>query len=356
MLPFKVELYLVNNFKYLGFSEPMALAMVEALKVNPYPNPRVGALLIDEQGNVKAAANHKQKGSNHAEINIFEQVQVEETDILYVTLEPCFHSDTSPSCATEIINRGVKNIVIGDIDLDIRTNGKSVSLLKDNNISVQIESNANNILNPYYENTHKKLKDIHYLLKIGMSKNDYITNDASDSRYITNEISLSIVHYLRATADCIVIGKNTLLNDEPKLNVRISGINNIDHNPEPIIMWGRSTENIESAMKKYPTFTFLSSMPSRENNTYCDTSSLSDVEEYFLERKFRNIFIEGGKGILGSFLRDHKIDSIYEFKSNLNIENGIHIGHNYRAEIDKNYHMNNKYQLLDNLLTTYTRN
>ena len=207
MLPFKVELYLVNNFKYLGFSEPMALAMVEALKVNPYPNPRVGALLIDEQGNVKAAANHKQKGSNHAEINIFEQVQVEETDILYVTLEPCFHSDTSPSCAIEIINQGVKNIVIGDIDLDIRTNGKSVSLLKDNNISVQIESNANNILNPYYENTHKKLKDIHYLLKIGMSKNDYITNDASDSRYITNEISLSVVHYLRATADCIVIGK-----------------------------------------------------------------------------------------------------------------------------------------------------
>ena len=103
-----------------------------------------------------------------AEINIFDQVQVEETDTLYVTLEPCFHSDTSPSCATEIINQGVKNIVIGDIDLDIRTNGKSVSLLKDNNISVQIESNVNNIINPYYENTHKKLKDIHYLLKIGM--------------------------------------------------------------------------------------------------------------------------------------------------------------------------------------------
>jgi len=85
-----VELYLVNNFKYLGFSEPMALAMVEALKVNPYPNPRVGALLIDEQGNVKAAANHKQKGSNHAEINIFEQVQVEETDTFMSHLNHVF--------------------------------------------------------------------------------------------------------------------------------------------------------------------------------------------------------------------------------------------------------------------------
>ena len=49
-----------------------------------------------------------------------------------------------------------------------------------------------------------------------------LTDELLSSRYITNEISLSIVHYLRATADCIVIGKNTLLNDEPKLNVRIS--------------------------------------------------------------------------------------------------------------------------------------
>ena len=52
------------------------------------------------------------------------QVEVEETDTLYVTLEPCFHNDTSPSCAVEIIKQGVKNIVIGDIDLDIRTNGR----------------------------------------------------------------------------------------------------------------------------------------------------------------------------------------------------------------------------------------
>ena len=58
------------------------------------------------------------------------QVEVEETDILYVTLEPCFHSDTSPSCAVEIIKQGVKNIVIGDIDLDIRTNGRERFTIK----------------------------------------------------------------------------------------------------------------------------------------------------------------------------------------------------------------------------------
>ena len=97
----------------------MSIAIAEALKVNPYPNPRVGAVLTDKKGKIKAISKHVKKGSNHAEINIFEQVKPESSDVLYITLEPCFHSDTSPSCASEIIKQGIKHVVIGDIDLDI---------------------------------------------------------------------------------------------------------------------------------------------------------------------------------------------------------------------------------------------
>ena len=67
---------MVNNLEFLGFSKPMALAMVEALKVNPYPNPRVGATLVDKHGGVKAISNHSKKGQNHAELNIFKQAAV----------------------------------------------------------------------------------------------------------------------------------------------------------------------------------------------------------------------------------------------------------------------------------------
>ena len=53
---------MVNNIEYLGFSQPMALAIAEALKVNPYPTPRVGAVLTDKTGNIKAISNHVRKG------------------------------------------------------------------------------------------------------------------------------------------------------------------------------------------------------------------------------------------------------------------------------------------------------
>lgn len=345
-----------NNLEYLGYSQPMALAIAEALKVNPFPNPRVGAVLTDKSGKIKAISNHVRKGNNHAEINIFEQVNALDSDTLYITLEPCFHDDSSPSCARAIIEQGIKNVVIGDIDSDQRTNGKSISLLKDNNISVEIEPNANNILNPYYENIHHELKDIHYLLKIGISENGYITNNLSDAKYITNEISLNIVHYLRASADCILIGKNTLLNDNPKLDVRLDDIGNLEFNPFPIVLWGNSSTLLDDAMKKYPHFTFLSSLPSHDNNVNCSTSSLTEVEMYLKNRNFRNIFIEGGKGIINSYLSENKIDSIYEFKSSHSIEDGMHIGNAYTQNINNKFNIRSKYQLIDNFLTTYTKN
>ena len=347
---------MVNNLEYLGYSQPMALAIAEALKVNPYPNPRVGAVLADKTGNIKAVSNHVRKGNNHAEINIFEQVDTQESDTLYITLEPCFHSDSSPSCARAIIDQGIKKVVIGDIDLDQRTNGKSISLLKDNNISVEIEPNANNLLNPYYENIHAESRDIHYLLKVGMSENRYITNHSSESKYITNEISLNISHYLRASADCIVIGKNTLLNDKPKLDVRLDEIENLDLNPRPIVLWGSSTTLLNEAMKQYPHFTFLSSQPTYDNNVNCFTNSLNEVEEYLKDRNFRNIFIEGGREIINSYLNEDKIDSIYEFKSSFLIQDGMHIGNAYSQHLDNGFTIRNKYQLMDNFLTTYTKN
>lgn len=330
--------------------------MAEALKVNPYPNPRVGAVLVDEYGKIKAVSNHTKKGENHAEINIFNNVESSELDTLYVTLEPCFHSDTSPSCAVEIIKHGIKNIVIGDVDLDKRTNGKSIKMLQDNGISVEIEPNANNVINPYYQNFHTKLKNIHYLLKIGMSHNGFITDDTSETKYITNKISLNISHYLRATADCILIGKNTLINDNPKLNVRINEITEIERPPMPIVLWGDKTELLEENMKKYPNFTFLSSMRTFENNVHCLTESLDNVEEYFLKNGFRNIFIEGGGSIIDSYLTNNKIDSIYEFKTLTSFKKGIHIGNTYEEYIQNHFTTRSTYELIDNILTTYTKN
>ena len=103
-------------------------------------------------------------------------------DTLYVTLEPCFHDDTSPSCASTVLETGIRSVVIGDLDKDERTNGKGLELLRENNINVQIEKGINEFLNPGYKNKNNKP----YLIgKIATSGDNYIYN--KNQKLISNK-------------------------------------------------------------------------------------------------------------------------------------------------------------------------
>ena len=104
----------------------MQEAIIAALNTQTFPNPKVGAVLVDKFGHIKSTGVHHGPGTNHAEIEIINNSVITEEDTLYVTLEPCFHTDSSPSCCAELLKTPIKNIVIGDIDIDIRTNGKSI--------------------------------------------------------------------------------------------------------------------------------------------------------------------------------------------------------------------------------------
>ncbi len=159
-------------------------AIVAALNSEPYPNPKVGAVLVSENGTIKSIGVHKGPGTNHAELEVINNSEISSEDTLYVTLEPCFHTDSSPSCAEEILKTPLKNIVIGDIDLDDRTKGKSIDLLKENNINVRIEENANLFLNPHYKNQKLLTNKPTLIGKIATSQNNYIYEDnSSDEDY-----------------------------------------------------------------------------------------------------------------------------------------------------------------------------
>ena len=91
----------------------MYLAVIEALKFNAFPNPKVGAVLVDKDNQIKTMGHHRGKGTNHAEIEIIKNSRIDADDTLFVTLEPCLHTDTSPSCADELLKTNLKNIVVG---------------------------------------------------------------------------------------------------------------------------------------------------------------------------------------------------------------------------------------------------
>ena len=146
-----MEQFLANPIVFLDYPNSMYLAVIEALKAKTYPNPKVGAVLLDKNNKLKASGHHRGKGTNHAEIEIINKSTIDSTDTLFVTLEPCFHTDSSPSCADELLKTEIKNIVIGDIDSDKRTCGKSIEKLKNNGLEVTLIEGVNSFINPNYQ-------------------------------------------------------------------------------------------------------------------------------------------------------------------------------------------------------------
>ena len=334
MFLYKAEQSLDNNLKYLNFTKAMSVAALEALKSNPNPNPKVGAALFDKNMKLKYKSHHVKKGEDHAEIDLIKKSNIQDTDYLYITLEPCFHDDTSPSCAKELLKTDIKNIVIGDIDSDPRTCGKSINYLKNNKINVSIENGVNDFLNPGYKVKNNKP----YLIgKVATSADHIIYNEKK--KYITNKNSLEITHYLRATVDSVIIGKNTLKIDKPKLNVRL------DYeykNPQPIVLWGNDTKELKKYSSLFNNFIFYV-----EN----DEDSFSN----FLERhSIKSGLVEGGNSILSYFLYEDMIDEFYYFKSSDSLESGLKIDKTIEEYISNNFNSIQKYPIIDNLLTTYT--
>lgn len=340
-----------KSLTYINYTTYMQEAIIAALNTQTFPNPKVGAVLVDKFGNIKSTGVHHGPGTNHAEIEIINNSVITEEDTLYVTLEPCFHTDSSPSCCAELLKTPIKNIVIGDIDIDIRTNGKSIELLKKNNVNISFEKNANLFINPHYKNQKLSIIKPTIIGKIATSDNNFIYENNSIDKYITNEISLSVTHYLRATVDGISIGKNTLITDSPKLNIRNSDVSNIT--PMKIVFWG-SDMNIEKYIDIYHDFIFLTSFNHSASNIYPLLNGEFNLNNIYSELNINSLLVEGGNYLHKFLLNNLKYDNFYWFKSSKKINNGNPLSDPILNKLNSEYKVINKFPLKDNQLTTYT--
>ncbi len=333
---------MVNVLDYLNISKGMSIAAIEALKSNPNPNPKVGAALFDKNMNLKNISHHVKKGDDHAEISLIKHSNIEDDDYLYVTLEPCFHDDTSPSCAKELLKTSIKNIIIGDIDIDIRTSGKSYDYLKNNDVNVSIEAGVNELINPYYENITNS-SPVTYLGKIGISSNNFIYDSNSEDRYITNDISLDVSHILRATCDAVLVGKNTFIVDKPLLNIRNLDLHKSNNVPLKIIWWGSRVPKKVKNNENFKEYIFI------------ESNSLNELENILIKNNCRTVLVEGGKYIHELFFENNMYYKFYEFRSENIIDNGLYMNFSDHYGFKNKYIKENNFLLKDNQLIIYTR-
>ncbi len=194
------------------------------------PNPLVGAVILDKNGNLISEGFHHRAGMPHAEAMAFNNLNKDASGgSMYVNLEPCCHQGKTPPCVDKVISSGIKKIYISIQDPDKRVSGKGIKLLKEAGIQVHLGLCKKESLDLNKAFIHRNITNKAFgVLKWAMSIDGRVGLKNGISKWITNEESRSLVHSFRAEFDAIIIGGNTLRKDNPFLTTRGS------KNPEPL--------------------------------------------------------------------------------------------------------------------------
>lgn len=300
-----------------------AIELANQANILVAPNPKVGALIV-KNGRIIGEGYHQQFGGPHAEIHAFNQATEEVVGAsMYVTLEPCSHEGKTPACAKKIIEKGIKEVYIGSLDPNPLVAGKGVQMLKDAGIKVHIgllETQAK-ALNPHFFHyiTHQTP---YVMLKMAQTIDGKFATDSKHSKWITDEHARKDVHQLRQNYQAILVGINTVLEDNPLLTVRLS---NVNKQPIRIILDSHGkiplSSNVLNQDAKTIVFTYDMSkekaskieslghqchyIGAREGHL-----NLNEVLTVLGKQQISSLLVEGGKSIYESFINEKLAQAI----------------------------------------------
>jgi len=312
----------------------MDLAIELALKGKgtTSPNPMVGALVV-KNGKIIGKGFHKKAGGPHAEIYALGEARGKSLDAtLYVTLEPCSYFGRTGPCTDAVIKSGIKKVIVGMRDPNPKNFGKGIRILKRHGIEVKIG---------LLEDKLKKLNQvfIKYVtcglpfitVKVGQSLDGKIATRTGQSEWITSERSRAYIHNLRRFYDAILLGVNTIIQDDPLLNskTRIRHIKIpvkivVDSylktpskarifskvSPGSVIIATILNENkLKNKIQRYPeSKTKILSIKEKDGQV-----DLRDLLKKLANLEVTNILVEGGGTLIGSLFDEGLVDKVMFF-------------------------------------------
>jgi diaminohydroxyphosphoribosylaminopyrimidine deaminase / 5-amino-6-(5-phosphoribosylamino)uracil reductase len=295
----------------------LALSMADSTRGQTSPNPAVGAVVVKD-GEVVGMGAHLKPGEGHAEVNALDQAgeKAEGADI-YVTLEPCSHFGKTPPCSNLIIDRKIKRVFIACTDPNPLVAGQGIKRLKEAGIEVHTgmcEQEALEINKHFFH--FIQCKTPYVTLKTASTLDGKTATADGDSKWITSESSRKDVHYDRHRHDAILVGVNTVIQDNPHLTTRLP---QGGKNPIRIILDTHLRTPIESNVvqdNESKTIIITGKNVSKEEveryeSDYCeivplDNSKLTiqEVLEELGKRSITSLYVEGGSSIHYSFLEE----------------------------------------------------
>lgn len=278
----------------------MCLTLAKRGKGKVLPNPMVGCIVLDKNGNIVSKGYHKKYGENHAERDALMKLQNNEAEggTLYVNLEPCSHYGKTPPCVDLIIEKKIKKVVIAMSDPNPKVEG--VLKLRDAGIEVVqgvLEEQAKFLNRVFIKNMTQKLPYV--VLKTATTMDGKIATGTGDSKWITSPDSRKEVHKMRAEFDCLLTSSNTVIIDNPRM----------EHKFKCILDKNNRTSKEAKIYEQGEIY-----VANKQNTPLKDGQlDLTAILQELYKRGIRSVFVECGGKLAGAFLKENLIDEIYQF-------------------------------------------
>lgn len=302
---------------------------IELARLGQYyvaPNPMVGAVLVYENGTQEEVIGqgwHQRYGEAHAEVNCFASVRQEDEDkisesTLFVSLEPCSHYGKTPPCADLIIRKGVRRVVVGQLDPNPKVAGQGVQRIREAGIEVVV-----GVMEKECRELNKRFLCLHeqhrpyVILKWAQTADGFIdykrtargAGDKGGALVISTPLNKMLVHRMRAENMAIMVGTNTAVLDNPRLlNTHWAG-----RHPIRVVLdrHGRIPADSKIFSDEAETIVY------RENTDW--SFILTDLAA----RGIHSIVVEGGAQLLTHIIQSGVYDEIHVEKSAITIGDGI---------------------------------
>ncbi|MEO9501374.1 MAG: bifunctional diaminohydroxyphosphoribosylaminopyrimidine deaminase/5-amino-6-(5-phosphoribosylamino)uracil reductase RibD [Nonlabens ulvanivorans] len=276
-----------------------------------YPNPLVGSVIVSEYDEIIGEGWHLKSGEPHAEVNAVRDAEKKGYDedafakaTIYVNLEPCSHTGKTPPCASMIVQKGFKKVVVGTLDPHDKVAGKGVALLKEAGIEfvVGVLENECNELNKRFFTFHRKQRP-YIILKWAETSDGFIAPETKNEQkpvWITNPYSRQLSHQLRAQENAILVGAKTVIDDNPSLTCRDWN----GENPLRVVLDSRNSITSDYQVMDDAAVTLKLELSSSDTLEILNSLYQNDIQ---------SVIIEGGTTTIQSFIDAGLWDEAYQF-------------------------------------------
>ncbi|WOI24158.1 bifunctional diaminohydroxyphosphoribosylaminopyrimidine deaminase/5-amino-6-(5-phosphoribosylamino)uracil reductase RibD [Nonlabens ulvanivorans] len=276
-----------------------------------YPNPLVGSVIVSENDEIIGEGWHLKSGEPHAEVNAVRDAEKKGYDedafakaTIYVNLEPCSHTGKTPPCASMIVQKGFKKVVVGTLDPHDKVAGKGIATIEKAGIEVVVGvlENECNELNKRFFTFHRKQRP-YIILKWAETSDGFITPETKNEQkpvWITNPYSRQLSHQLRAQENAILVGAKTVIDDNPSLTCRDWSGNN----PTRVIPDSRNSITSDYQVMDDAAVTLKLELSSSDTLEILNSLYQNDIQ---------SVIIEGGTTTIQSFIDAGLWDEAYQF-------------------------------------------